>query len=377
MKSTQVPGTVALIAAVAASMPASAESIQLGGIARPGYVRQPLHLNVQPATSISYTPTQIKHAYGMDKLTATGAGQTIGIVVAYGSPTLQKDLNQFCTQYGLPATTVTIVGASPTANSTWALETDLDVEWAHVMAPGAKIVVSVAASSAVTALLPAIDAAVTAGAKVVSMSFGTPEFSGETLYEGHFNKAGITFFAASGDNGGAAEWPAVSPYVIGVGGTSLTLNSSGLRASETAWSGSAGGKSAYEALPSFQSGWQSLGKRGVPDVSIVGDPNTGVLVYYNGSWYVAGGTSVGTPMWAGIVAVSNSLRTSGTLSSGPGAIYSVVKGSTTTPYIDNAAYVYDVTSGSDTANTAGKGWDAVTGVGSPVINAIVPALSAK
>jgi subtilase family serine protease len=371
-------GIAVAVASTAFSDFAFAESIQIGGPVRPGFVRPPTHVNVTPATSVYYSPSQIRHAYGIDQLSATGVGQTIAVVVAYGSPTLQADLNQYCASYGLPATTLTILGSSPTANASWALESALDVQLVHAIAPGAKIVVSVAPSSAVTALLNAIDVAASSGAKVVSMSFGSSEFSGEKTYDTHFNKAGITFLAATGDNGGGVEWPSSSPYVIAVGGTTLTLTSTGARSTETAWSGSAGGKSVYEALPAFQSGWQSLGGRAVPDVAAVGDPNTGVTTYYNGGWYVAGGTSVATPIWAGIVAVSNSLRSSGTLSAGPGAVYAVALGSTTTPYKDNAADVYDVTAGSSTSGkAAGAGWDQVTGLGTPNVNNLAPALSAK
>ena len=106
------------------------------------------------------------------------------------------------------------------------------------------------------------------------------------------------------------EWPAASPYVTGVGGTSLYLDSNGNRSSETGWSGSGGGNSVYYSQPSFQVGWQSASGRGVPDVSLVADPNTGVKVYdsVNGGWYVVGGTSASTPQWAGLIALANQLR---------------------------------------------------------------------
>jgi len=192
----------------------------------------------------------------------------------------------------------------PTSNSGWALETSLDAEWAHVVAPAAKIVVVVAKSSSLSDLLTAVDYAVkTVGAKQVSMSWGSAEFSSETSYDSHFNKSGVTFFASSGDRGAGVMWPAASPYVVGVGGTTLQLDSSGNVISETGWSGSGGGVSAYEAKPAFQNVWQKAGKRSVPDVSYNADPYTGFPVYitnYGGStgWITVGGTSAGAPQWA-------------------------------------------------------------------------------
>src|SRR5262249_5060168 len=151
----------------------------------------------------------------------------------YGSLTVQADMNTFCSQFNLPATTVQIIG-TPTANSSWALETALDVQWAHAIAPGATIILSVAASNGMTDLLNAIDAAVAAGATVVSMSWGGSEWSGESAYESHFNVAGVTFTASSGDSGAGVQWPACSPHVLGVGGTSLYLDSNNVRTNETA-----------------------------------------------------------------------------------------------------------------------------------------------
>src|SRR5205823_6642705 len=126
----------------------------------------------------------------------------------------------------------------------------------------------------------------------------------------HFNKPNVTFTASSGDSGAGVEWPAASPYVVAVGGTSLYLDGSNNRGSESAWSGSGGGISSYYSQPSFQTGWQTSTKLGVPDVSYDADPNTGVEVYdsVNGGWFVVGGTSAGAPQWAALVALANELR---------------------------------------------------------------------
>src|SRR5579859_3224524 len=113
---------------MAASSSLLAESIQIGGPLRPGHARPPLHVNVTPSTSVYYSPAQIRHAYGFDQLSATGAGQKIAIVDAYGNASIQSDLNTFCSQFSLNSTTVQVLGSNPGTDKNWALETALDVE---------------------------------------------------------------------------------------------------------------------------------------------------------------------------------------------------------------------------------------------------------
>lgn len=329
------------------------------------------------ATSPSgYSPAQIRHAYGFDKITGTGAGQTIAIVDAYGSPTLANDLSVFCNTFGLPQAQLSVYypQGTPPADSGWALETSLDVEWAHAIAPGAKIVVVVAKSASLTNLLNAVDYAVkNLGAKQVSMSWGAAEFSSETKYDSHFNKSGVTFFASSGDNGAGVSWPAASPYVVAVGGTTLQIDSTGTVTSETGWSGSGGGVSAYELRPVYQNGFQSATRRSVPDVSYDADPYTGFPVYitnYNGStgWVTVGGTSAGAPQWAGLQALVNGSRNT-PLSNTDAALYSIATATYALDY-------FDILSGSNGYSCV-AGYDLVTGLGSPNSPALVPALIAK
>ena len=351
--------------------PLSAQDIFIGGPLRPGYARPPLHIFVNPAATgagaaVPYTPAQIRIAYGFNQLSATGAGQKIAIVDAYGNQNIQSDLNAFCSQFGLNATTVQVIGSNPGGRGNgWDMETSLDVEWAHVVAPGATIILSVAPNASNSALLAAVDAAVAAGASVVSMSWGGTESSGESSYDYHFNKANVTFVASSGDGGELptlpeVEWPAASPYVVGVGGTSLYLDSNGNRIagpsglSETAWSDSGGGLSSYYPLPSWQKGWNTWllngvsSARGVPDVSYVADPNTGLYVYCStysrlGSWWQVGGTSAGAPQWAALIALANQGRASGV--NGNNDIYSTAVAGT--PTIINANNFTDISSGSN------------------------------
>jgi subtilase family serine protease len=331
------------------------------------------------ATSPSgYSPAQIRRAYGFDQITGDGSGQTIAIVDAYGSPSLASDVSTFCAAMGLPPANLSIYyaqGGRPSSNSGWALETTLDVEWAHAIAPGAKIVVVVAKSASLSNLLSAVDYAVkNVGAKQVSMSWGSSEFSSEISYDSHFNVPGISFFASSGDNGAGVCWPACSPYVVGVGGTSLRLDSSGNIISETGWSGSGGGVSAYEAKPAFQNSFQSAGTRTVPDVSYNADPSTGFPVYisnYNNStgWITVGGTSAGAPQWAAQQALVNAAR-SASLANANSAIYSTAGSSYSLDF-------RDITSGSNGGFSCSAVYDYVTGLGSPVSQNLVPGLIAK
>lgn len=389
--------------AVAFAIGASAQIIDIGGPLKPGHARPPLFLNLGPFSTSSasappYTPQQVRHAYGFDQLIGqgiTGSGQTIAIIDAYGSKSAQKDLNTFCSYFGIPSTTLTIAypqGTVKQINTGWAQETALDVEWAHAIAPGAKILLVVAIDNSTDNLLGAVDYAVNYGAKVVSMSWGAGEYSGVATNDTHFTAAaGVTFVASSGDNGEGVEWPAASPYVVGVGGTSLTLKSDGSYGSETAWSGGGGGISLYETpVPTYQLNWMNSwntqggwsGSRGVPDVSYLADPNTGVYVVYGGRLYVFGGTSVGAPQWAALVALSNSTRTTSTLNNAVSAVYSVAAPPNTTPPYKsvNSANFFDVTSGSngsDPDDSAFPGYDLATGVGSPVAGGVVRALAGQ
>ena len=358
-----------------------------------GYARPPIHLKGTNATRgpSGMSPSATRHAYGFDQITNQGAGQVIGIVDAYDDPNIESDLGMFDSQFGLPLCTssngcfskVYAQGSRPSANAGWALEISLDVEWAHAIAPQARIVLVEAASNSFTNLMQTVDVAVQK-ASVVSMSFGGGEFFGETSYDTHFAVNGVTFTASSGDSGNGVEYPAASPDVVAVGGTTLTTGSGGSYGSETAWSGSGGGQSTMENEPSYQvnylipndpSHW-----RGVPDVAYDANPNTGFAVYdtvrYQGQsgWFQVGGTSAGAPQWAALFAIANSTRAAlgkSNLSSTSTAVYKVASANITSNF-------HDITSGTNgscgTLCTAVTGYDYVTGLGSPQANNIIPAL---
>ncbi len=340
-------------------------------------------------------PAAIANVYKLSGLSPTsgaGAGQIIAIVDAFHDPNALSDLNKFDAQYGYAhlssCTSLSQSGpcfkqadpqGTPRANAGWVLEESLDIEWAHAEAPAAKIVLVEAASNSNTNLFNAVQSANSLGATEVSMSWGGGEFSGETTLDSHFTHAGTFYTASAGDSGHAAEYPAASPHVMAVGGTTLNgcsgTSCSGFK-SETTWSGSGGGASAVEPLPGYQSGYTgpvfhastiSLltgGKRGIPDVSFEANPSTGVSIFDStriqgqSGWFTVGGTSVGAPNWAGILAAG---RAAGkTALQGSSAIYSG-------GYKTN---LRDVTSGTNgtcgTDCTAGTGYDLVTGLGSPI-----------
>ena len=343
-----------------------------------------------------YTPQQIQNAYGVNQIkfsggtvAGNGAGQTIAIVTAYNDPNISSDLAAFDKQYGLSAPasfTVDNLGAT-TTDSGWALETSLDVEWAHAVAPGANIVLVEAPLATLSALFSAVSSASKLpGVSVVSMSWGTTEFWGESAYDSIFTTpaghTGVTFVAASGDSGAwsGPMYPSVSPNVLAVGGTSLTLAAGNTYGSETGWSDSTGGFSAYEPEPSYQTATLqsvglSSGTRTTPDVSFNADPNTGVPVYdsvpYSGQsgWFQVGGTSAAAPAWAGLVAIADQGLAIGG------------KGSLTNTQLQPNLYAlpssdfHDITTGSNGYN-ATPGYDLVTGLGTPKANLLISGILA-
>ncbi len=271
------------------------------------------------------TPAQVTAAYGLNAVQGNGSGETIALIEAYNDPTISSDLHTFDTAFNLPDPKLTVESQSGTAvsataqtNSGWTEEESLDVEWAHAIAPGANILVVEANSQSIQDLLAAVNTARNApGVVAVSMSWGFSETPNETSYDSYFTTPtghqGITFIASSGDSGSlaGASYPAASPNVLSVGGTTLLLSRSGAYLSESAWSDSGGGYSKYEPEPSYQAKVQDTGYKATPDVAFDGDPNTGVQVYVTlptrngtqGSWLTFGGTSVGSPSWAGIIAI--------------------------------------------------------------------------
>jgi subtilase family serine protease len=338
---------------------------------------------------VGYTPAQIRHGYGFDQIAGQGEGQTIAIVDAFDHPNIEQDLAIFNSTFSLPSCTtangcfrkVYASGSKPETNSIWAFEISLDVEWAHAIAPQAKILLVEAPSDQLSDLLAAVDVATASNPKptAVSMSWGLNELASEISDDSHFVGKNVTFFAASGDLGHGVIYPAASPFVMGVGGTTLALDKDGNVKSEKAWSGSGGGLSSLEPEPVYQRAFpipnNPLHMRGTPDVAYDGDPNTGVATYDSVSylnstgWFQVGGTSVGPPQWAALFAIANSMR-GVPLTGSTGLLYDIAK--------QEVSDFRDVKQGRNgpcqDVCTAEPGYDYVTGLGSPQADALIPDL---
>jgi hypothetical protein len=342
-----------------------------------------------------YSPSQIEAAYGMSGISfngtaGTGAGETIAIVDAYSDPTITSDLHTFDQEFGLADPKLTVVNqnggsALPAADPNWAGEIALDVEWAHAVAPGANILLVEASNANNTSLFSAVKyAAAQKGVVAVSMSWGGNEFAGETSYDSSVftppaSNPNVVFINSAGDSGAPAQYPATSPNVLSVGGTTLNLGSSGGYVSESAWSGGGGGISAYESQPSYQKGVvkQSTTRRTGPDVSYDSDPNTGFPVYQSygnntgDPWLQYGGTSDAAPQWAALIAIADQ----GRALDGESALSSSVllKDLYSLPSAD----FHDITTGATDGSpreSAGKGYDLATGLGTPVANLVIAGL---
>lgn len=331
------------------------------------------------------TPAQIKHAYGIDNIANQGDGQTIAILAAYDHPNIEADLAVFNTTFGLPECTtdngcfskIYARDGIPEVKPQWAVEIALDVEWAHAIAPKAKIMLVEAADSSFDELSHAARVAAKKGADVVSMSWGAPEFSNESDYNRSFNVRHITYVAAAGDKSFSRLYPAASPYVLSVGGTKLKMDNGGNYISEKGWHKSNGGLSRYQKQLNYQRRFpiphNKYDRRGVPDVAYHADEDTGFAVYNSvayknqSGWLVMGGTSAGAPQWAGIIAIANEIVGEGlTINS---VLYRIGK---------SASYnvnFNDITKGS--TGDCGyhchshHGYDYVTGLGTPKMPTLV------
>jgi hypothetical protein len=361
------------------------------------------------ATTVDgFSPAEIRKAYGFDQVSfangtvaADGRGQTIAIVDAFNHPDIVNDVSVFSQQFGLPAASLTVVNQTggsrlPSTDAGWAGEIALDVEWAHAIAPAASILLVEANSSETTDLMAAVDYARRApGVSAVSMSWGGSEFfsfsgdesTSQLAYDPIFTTPaghqGVTFFASAGDSGqsGGVQWPASSPNVVAVGGTSLFTDAAGNYASEGPWrgfrNGTSGGFSRVEPVPDYQQDAQQTGARSTPDVGYNGDPATGFAVYdslpYQGQsgWDVVGGTSAGAPQWAALLAIANEGRTLASEATLDGftqtlpTLYSVYSAPGTAGYATFTSFFNDI-------GTDGYGY--TTGLGTPHAQAVIDLL---
>jgi kumamolisin len=297
-----------------------------------------------------------------------GGSTSIAIVDAYDDPGAAKDLAKFSKQFGLPPANVRVVfatGSRPLRDPGWEIEESLDVQWAHAMAPNAKLYLVEAASNSFYDLFTAetVAASIVAndGGGVVSNSWGGSEFADEAAYDSFFSYPGVVYFASTGDGPGVI-YPSASPYVVAVGGTTLSRNpKTGAYIFESAWNSTGGGLSQYETIPSYQKGVTKVvgTQRGVPDIAADADPNSGLWVFDsgNGGWYIVGGTSASSPIWAGIVsAAGNNL---GSTEAELAALYK--NRGNKTDFTDIKSGVCGPWNG----NLTQPGYDLCTGIGSP------------
>ncbi len=339
-----------------------------------------------------YTPANIYDAYDMNYIHDQGYygnNTTIAVVDAYGDPTINYDVSAFDNLTGLPAINLNIStpeGAITSTNSNWASETAIDVEWSHAMAPGAKINLVLSPGDG-SRLLDSVAYAVTHHlGNIISISWGQAE-SQMTAHElSELNsiyrqaaEENITVVAASGDQGAndgtsakTVNFPASDPYVLGVGGATLTETSSG-GYTQTAWGetvngkveASGGGFSSYFSTPYYQVAPNyTEEKRGVPDVSLDANPNTGVLTIVDGREYTLGGTSIATPMWAGIIATMDQYYNRSL-----GLVNPIFYKISETKYYSKA--FTQITSGGNYGYSAGPGWNPVTGLGTPLVSNLI------
>lgn len=355
---------------------------------------KPNHGNQSHPPKTCETPASLSCVYGLtvqipgcpiQGTTAVpqGGSGAIAVVEAYHYSAAELDLNVFSQEFNLPSCTIgngcfSVVfasGVQPPDNPESADEHALDIEWAHAMAPQAKIIMVEAASESLEDHMRAIQVAseqvAAAGGGLVSISWSIAEFPEESFYDQYFLTPGVVYIASSGDYSAPARYPSTSPYVISAGGTSILRDVQGNFIGETGWStnpnvpiglksGGSGGPSLYEPRPVFQNSVMKIvGRaRGTPDISFNSDPKTGVCVYStaHGGWLKDGGTSVAAPALAGIINTANRRATST---------------QDELNYIYNQAiknyhtYWHDILDGNN-GYPALAGYDFVTGLGSPL-----------
>jgi subtilase family serine protease len=315
-----------------------------------------------------YGPPDLQAAYNLPSATA-GGGKTVAIVDAFDDPTAEQDLAQYRSFYGLPACTaasgcfskVNQTGGTlpPPPSPDWALEISLDLDMVSAVCPNCKILLVEATTSLDSDLYAAEDTAARLGADAISNSWGGDESSDATANDVHFDHPGIAITASSGDSGFGVSYPAASPFLTAVGGTSLTRAAGTARGwTESAWDGAGSGCSAFEAKPAFQTD-SGCARRTVADVSAVADPNTGVNVLFGGMWVTVGGTSASSPIIASVYALAGNTASANGAAlpyANPGALFDVTSGSNGTcspSYLCTGQADYDGPTGLGTPNGVG------------------------
>ncbi len=329
-----------------------------------------------------YFPADLQSAYSLSaaisSLASKGGHPLVAVVDAYNDPNAASDLATYRAQFGLPACTtssgcftqVSQTGSTttlPAGSTSWSQEISLDLDMVSAICPQCYIALVEASSASLADLGAAVDEAVSLGAVAVSNSYGASEFSGETSYDPYYSHPGVAITASAGDGGYGVEYPAASPYVTAVGGTTLVPNNNSRGWSETVWSGTGSGCSAYEAAPGWQPSTTLCTSRTVADVAAVANPSTGVAVYdtYGESgWLVFGGTSVASPIVASIYALAgnaSTFTTSGGFSTAAQGLYSAALNHVTSGSNARHCSIYLC----NAADSLSTGYNGPTGNGTP------------
>jgi len=327
-----------------------------------------------------YGPTELQEAYNLTAASAgDGKGKTVAIVDAYDDPLALSDLVTYRAEWGLPPvcsgwssrncvtfSKVNQWGGAwplPAPDPGWAQEISVDLDMVSATCPNCDIRLVEASAATLPSLGAAEDTAAAAGPVSIGNSFGVSETRSETIEDRNFSHPGIAITAAAGDDGFGTQYPAASPDVIAVGGTSLSTATGSSRGwSETAWSGDGSGCSTVESQPRWQTKVSAVratcSERAIADVAAVADPDTGVAVYDSfelPGWTVFGGTSVSAQIISALYALGSGPvgagNASGLYGAAPGNFFDVTSGS-------------DGSCGSDLC-TAQSGWDGPTGLGTP------------
>lgn len=332
----------------------------------------------EPALPGGETPASIACIYGVTQHTAgclksgtllpQGGSRAIAVIEYGTNSTMHSDLINFSTTFNLPAPNVTevcVLGTCPSNDGTgWDVETSLDVQWAHAMAPHAQLFVVEGGSDLFAAVDRASQLVSDAGGGEISNSWVTSdggEPANELQLDAHFQTNGIVYFAAAGDWGLGALYPSSSPDVVSAGGTSIERDGSGNFTGETCWSDSGGGVSRFESLPAYQRIVGNIAThRATPDWAADADPASGVAIYnttYCHGWCRAGGTSAASPILAAIVNQTGTFlhNTNDELSK------TYYEYSHATLWLQ---YFNDIRTGSN-GSPAKFGWDECTGLGTP------------
>jgi subtilase family serine protease len=330
-----------------------------------------------------YSPCNLRSAYKLTSLSTTrGKGQTVAVIDAFDDPNAEADMGKYRSNFGLPACTTGdgcfkkvnqegVQGSYPTGDMGWGQEMSIDLDMVSAICPKCHILLVEANTGGFGDLFASEHEAIALGAHVVSISWGSGEFSGETDFDSNLNVRGVAITVSSGDGAykGGVQYPSASPYVTSVGGTELAPAGNQRQWAEKTWvtpgshpptQGSSSGCSAYEAKPS----WQNDGgcaKRTTADVSAVATNVLGYDSYESGGggWFFFSGTSVASPLTAGVYglagnASSQTVAPASLAYASPAALFDIVNGSSTGTCSPNTYLCKAV-----------NGYDGPTGLGTP------------